>query len=124
MAPSWPRWHTRGLLAWLSLCLVLVAGAELHTRSDEIGRETFGGPATVFVDANHPGAPPHLETSATAEHAPCPACLHQVRTGGAGLPRAAAVSISARWHPALAARSPLPRRQVPRAGGSRAPPLA
>jgi hypothetical protein len=68
-----------------------------------------------FPSASHPGQPTHLEAAKAAERPVCPACLHQLRTGGAHLRPAAALP------PPDPRAAAAPDRSLPRALDRRRP---
>jgi hypothetical protein len=70
-------------LSWALGPLLLVAAFGLHPGGQ--GKHPPGGAETVFVDAVHADAAPHLETSRQRPGHHCPACLHQLHAGAAVL---------------------------------------
>ncbi len=111
---------------WASLltAFLLLGALELHAPGEVLESSGHGEGEAYSASAVHPGQPAHFEPSQDARRAPCPLCLHQLRTSGAHLLAAASLdSLAAR--PALRNDLPLPAGHLARASsGARAPPLA
>lgn len=111
---------------WASLLAVflLLSAAEMHAPGEVLEGSAHSEGEAYSASAVHPGQPAHFEASEDARRAPCPLCLHQLRTGGAHLLAAAGLDAPAS-RPALRNDLPLPAGHLAGASaGARAPPLA
>lgn len=114
----------RQLRASLLAAFFLLGAFELHAPGEVLEGSGHAEGEAYSASAVHPGQPAHFEASEDARRAPCPLCLHQLRTGGAHLLAIAGLDAPAS-RPALRDDLPLPAGHLARASsGARAPPLA
>jgi hypothetical protein len=111
---------------WASLlaAFLLLGTFELHAPGEVLERFGHAENEAFSASAVHPGQPAHFEQYLDGKRAPCPLCLHQLRTSGAHLLAAAGLD-SLAAQPALRGDLRLPAGHLARASsGARAPPLA
>ena len=113
----------RQLWASLLAAFLLLGAAEMHAPGEVLEGSAHAEGEAYSASAIHPGQPAHFEPSQDARRAPCPLCLHQLRTSGAHLLAVASLdSLAARA--ASPCDPPLPAGHLARASsGARAPPF-
>jgi hypothetical protein len=80
----------RSLWAGLFATVLLLGVFDWHPAEESSYGLAHGG-EIYFPSAAHPSQPAHFEAATPAEHPVCPACLHNLRAGGAHLQPAAAL---------------------------------
>jgi hypothetical protein len=102
--------------------VLLLGAVEWHPAGEPPHALALSAREIYFPSASHPSQPAHLEAATSAERPVCPACLHQLQTGGVHLRSVAALVPPAPEVAAAPLLSPLRPLDASRPSGARGPP--